>query len=148
VRKRVLKLLKAFYDVTDEHALRVEICSKIVLRMYDEDDSVKDLATKTIEEMWFHSPANLSPQKARRAVPDAASGERSRLLQKVATIMGVSTAFKDRQAPLEDLLGKIMADANDASPIRTRYTEICEALIDGIVDDSDLPGFVGNLLSM
>jgi cohesin loading factor subunit SCC2 len=142
VRKRVLKLLKMFYEATEEHALRVDICSKIVLRMYDEDDSVKDLASKTIEDLWFHTPTNLSPQKPRRATLDTTSSDRTKLLGKVATIMGVSTAFRDRQGPLEDMLTKITSDASEASPIRDTYTRICSALIDGIVDDSDLPGFV------
>jgi cohesin loading factor subunit SCC2 len=58
--------------------------------------------------------------------------------------MGTSANFKDRQSPLEDILHKIMADkdGNEASSLHARYAEICEALIDGLVDASDLPGFV------
>lgn len=63
---------------------------------------------------------------------------------KVAVIMGTSTHFKDRQSPLEDLLHKIVADKEgiEIHTLRACYAEICETLIDGLVDASDLPGFV------
>lgn len=107
--------------------------------MLDEDETVKDLAIKTVEELWFHDsviPNSLS--KVKMASP------KSGLLAKVAVIMGVSANFKDRQSPLEDLLHQIMSDKNasETSDLHARYTEICEALIDGLVDASELPGFV------
>jgi cohesin loading factor subunit SCC2 len=66
------------------------------------------------------------------------------LLLKVAVIMGVSGNFKDRQSPLEEILHRIMIEKEegDASHLRARYVEICDTLIDGLVDASDLPGFV------
>ena len=41
VRKRVVKLLKALYLMTDDLQKKIDICSKIILRMLDEDDTVK-----------------------------------------------------------------------------------------------------------
>lgn len=117
----------------------MDICTRLVLRMLDEDETVKDLAIKTIEELWFHdNAAGVSLQKAQVVSPKAD------LLSKVTVIMGVSSNFKDKQSPLEDLLHQIMSDKNasEKSDLRTRYTEICEALIDGLVDASELPGFV------
>lgn len=104
--------------------------------MVDEDDSVKDLAIKTIEELWFPATA-VTKSKTH-------SKDKGPLLAKVAVIMGVSGNFKDRQSPLEDILHKIISEkeGNDAQTIHTHYTEICETLIDGLVDASDLPGFV------
>ncbi|KAI0350346.1 hypothetical protein OH77DRAFT_1593607 [Trametes cingulata] len=136
VRKRVIKLLKAYYNVTEDRATRIDICTRIVLRMLDEDDTVKDLAIKTIEELWFMSPA--SAPKA-----NGLSQDKSELLTKVAIIMGVAAQFRDRQSPLEDLLHRIMADKeeNDRTALHRRYVEVCETLIDGLVDASDLPGF-------
>lgn len=137
VRKRVIKLLKAYYNVTEERSARVDICTRIVLRMLDEDDTVKDLAIKTIEELWFLAPS--SAPKTSGALHD-----KSEFLTKVAIIMGVAAQFKDRQSPLEDLLHRIMADKeeNDRNALHQRYVEVCETLIDGLVDASDLPGFV------
>ncbi|KAI8994107.1 hypothetical protein BD414DRAFT_481445 [Trametes punicea] len=136
VRKRVIKLLKAYYSVTEERSARIDICTRIVLRMLDEDDTVKDLAIKTIEELWF-----LNPSPATKSVGTAQ--DKSELLMRVAIIMGVAAHFKDRQSPVEDLLHRIMADKdeNERTALHQRYVEVCETLIDGLVDASDLPGF-------
>ena len=114
--------------------------------MLDEDETVKDLAIKTIEELWFPPLPLASALKTRTRVtaPANNSHDKTALLSKVAVIMGTSANFKDRQSPLEDILHKIMADkdGNESSSLDTCYAEICEALIDGLVDASDLPGFV------
>jgi cohesin loading factor subunit SCC2 len=138
VRKRVIKLLKSFYGVVGDTARQVDIASRLVLRMVDEDDTVKDLAIKTIEELWF-PPNSLASSKSK-----SASHDKGPLLSKVAVIMGTSGNFKDRQSPLEDILHKMIRDKNehDAALLHKHYTEVCEILIDGLVDASDLPGFV------
>ncbi|KAA1473731.1 hypothetical protein DENSPDRAFT_882264 [Dentipellis sp. KUC8613] len=144
VRKRVIKLLKSFYSVIDDDRRRIDICTKLVLRMFDEDDTVKDLAVKTIEELWFQNSNMASTHKPRSGGASAAnSGDKTQLLAKVSIIMAVSGNFRDRQSPLEDMLHKIMADKEgpEASSLHARYSEICEALIDGLVDASELPGF-------
>lgn len=112
--------------------------------MLDEDDTVKDLAVKTMEELWFQNPmAPFTSQKTRTAA-QTTPHDKAPLLTKVTIIMGVSANFKDRQSPLEDMLHKIMADkeTSEAAALHARYAEICETLIDGLVDASDLPGFV------
>ncbi|KAF5374102.1 hypothetical protein D9615_008832 [Tricholomella constricta] len=144
VRKRVIKLLKSFYSVTEDTLRRIDITTRIVLRMLDEDETVRDLAIKTIEELWFPTVATLpSAMKSRATAPLANGHDKAALLTKVAVIMGTSANFKDRQSPLEDLLHKIMVEKSgaDATILHARYTEICETLIDGLVDASDLPGF-------
>ncbi|KAF8073449.1 hypothetical protein FPV67DRAFT_1559883 [Lyophyllum atratum] len=142
VRKRVIKLLKSFYSVTEDTTRRIDIATRIVLRMLDEDETVRDLAIKTIEELWFPAAALPSAMKSRTAA-SANAHDKAPLLTKVAVIMGTSANFKDRQSPLEDLLHKLMVEKNgsEATTLHARYTEICETLIDGLVDASDLPGF-------
>lgn len=144
VRKRVIKLLKSFYPVTND-TRRVDIATRLVLRMMDEDDTVKDLAIKTIEELWF--PPVLLPsalKSTRTATAGTNPRDNSALESKVYAIMGTSANFKDRQSPLEDVLHKIMADkeGNEKNSLHARYGEICESLIDGLVDATDRPGFV------
>jgi cohesin loading factor subunit SCC2 len=127
--------------VTSDTNRRIDIGKKLVLRMLDEDDTVKDLAVKMIEELWFQSPTSSSScDRSKGSVPMNDKGS----LLKVAVIMGTSTHFKDRQSPLEDLLHKIIADKEgiEVHTLRACYAEICETLIDGLVDASDLPGFV------
>jgi len=139
----VIKLLKQYYSVTEDLGRRVDICTKLVLRMLDEDDTVKDLAVKTVEELWFQ---NTSQPVSSKGKPPSSSNTRDKtsLLSKVSVIMGVSAYFKDKQSPLEDLLHKIMSSQNPADTpfMHAKYSEICETLIDGLVDASDLPGFV------
>ncbi|KAG2340137.1 hypothetical protein BDR05DRAFT_553803 [Suillus weaverae] len=143
VRKRVIKLLKQCYAGTEDLCRRIDIATKLVLRMLDEDDTVKDLAIKTVEELWFQAASQSGVPKT-RSVPSAGPGQdKGPLLSKVSVIMGVSANFKDRQSPLEDMLNKVIfsQEAASASYLRGTYTEICEVLIDGLVDASDLPGF-------
>ncbi|KAI0290109.1 hypothetical protein B0F90DRAFT_1654815 [Multifurca ochricompacta] len=144
VRKRVIKLLRALYSVGDDIKRRTDICTRLVLRMFDEDDTVKDLSIKTLEELWFPNIVSQPAlQKLRNGgqVPD--QQDKAQLLNKVSVIMSVAANFRDRQSPLEDVLHKIMVskEDNEASQLHARYGEICEALIDGLVDASELPGF-------
>ncbi len=114
--------------------------------MFDEDDTVKDLAIKTLEELWFSSMASQPAlQKLRGGGQGPGLDDKVQLLNKVSVIMGVAANFRDRHSPLEDVLHKIMASKEDteAGQLHARYSEICEALIDGLVDASELPGFVG-----
>jgi cohesin loading factor subunit SCC2 len=129
--------------VTDDNARRVDIATRLVIRMMDEDESVKDLAIKTIEELWF-PPVPLPSAIKSRGSMSSNTQEKSALLSKVAIIMATSANFKDRQSPLEDVLHKIIAEkeGHEGASLHARYTEICETLIDGLVDASDLPGFV------
>ncbi|RXW23420.1 hypothetical protein EST38_g2453 [Candolleomyces aberdarensis] len=140
VRKRVIKLLKSFYGVTDDTQRKIDVSTRLVLRMMDEDDTVKELATKTIEELWFPSAPIASAMKKSG---HQSNQDKSALLTKVSVIMGTSANFKDRQSPLEDILHKIMAEkqGNEAASLHERYTDICETLIEGLVDATDLPGF-------
>ncbi|TFK39055.1 hypothetical protein BDQ12DRAFT_682942 [Crucibulum laeve] len=143
VRKRVIKLLKSFYNVTSDNSRRVDIMTRLVLRMLDEDDTVKELAIKTIEDLWFPALPLPSAMKPKLGMPVANPLDKDSLQSKVAVIMGTSANFKDRQSPLEDVLHKIMAEkeGSEATSLHTRYAEICGTLIDGLVDASDLPGF-------
>ncbi|KAF7422876.1 Sister chromatid cohesion protein 2 [Pleurotus ostreatus] len=141
VRKRVIKLLKAFYGATEDIPRRIDIATRLVLRNFDEDDTVKDLAVKSIEELWFQNP--LPPSALKKGGSSHNASTKAPLLNRVSVVMGVAANFRDRQSPLEDTLHRIVADKQDseAASLHAHYSEICEALIDGLVDDSDLPGF-------
>lgn len=105
------------------------------MRWFDEDSSIKELAVKTLEELWFHDTSTTG-QKRERSKGEASST--------VAVIMGVLASFGERQSPLEDILHKMMLEKqeSDIAFLRSRYIEICDTLIDGLVDASDVPGFV------
>ncbi|KAF8648994.1 hypothetical protein AX16_006108 [Volvariella volvacea WC 439] len=148
VRKRVIKLLKSYYTVTDSTTHRIDISTRMVLRMLDEDDTVKDLAVKNLEELWFPNMTtgpNTATTRHRggQLASVTQSDDKMGLQGKVAVIMGTAANFKDRQSPLEEMLRKIIFEKSEAevAALHARYEEICETLIDGLVDASDLPGF-------
>ncbi len=41
VRRRVVKLLKSLYLVVNDEGVQVEICRKLIWRVFDEDDGIK-----------------------------------------------------------------------------------------------------------
>lgn len=116
------------------------------MRMFDEDDTVKDLAVKTVEELWF-TPSMLNVVKPKQPLASPSKPrEDSDYTSKAVVIMAVCAHFKDRQSPLEDILHKIMS-AKDSGDVSICYSKICEKLIDGLLDPSDVPGFVSALAS-
>jgi hypothetical protein len=90
-------------------------------------------------------PSQVVPSEGKSASSSGAQNE-TKLLSKVSVLMGVSAYFKGKQFSLEDVLHKIISSQNgvDTSFIHAvrKYSEICETLIDGLVDASDFPGFV------
>ena len=134
----MIKLLKSFYEASDDTGHCVDICTKLTMRWFDEDPSIKELAVKTLEELWFHAPSVTGPKRER---------SKAEVTSTVAVIMGVLVGFRERQSPLEDILHKMMLEKqeSDVALLRSSYVEICDTLIDGLVDASDVPGFVSPL---
>lgn len=68
----------------------------------------KDLAMKTIEDIWFGGEhlQEVPPRLNGRSVASPVH-EKGQLIGKVSIIMGVSSQFRDRQSPLEELLHKV-----------------------------------------
>ncbi|CAE6465375.1 unnamed protein product [Rhizoctonia solani] len=142
VRKRVIKLLKNLYGLTDNHQRRVDICTKLVLRLFDEDDGIKDLAISTIEELWFSDAAESSSGK-RTTGRETGASTSGYMTSKISVIMGVNANFRDRHSPLEDMLHEIISRKNDkdSSAIVQQYVDVCDALTDSLVDAQEIPGF-------
>ncbi|KAG9095820.1 Sister chromatid cohesion protein 2 [Ceratobasidium sp. UAMH 11750] len=142
VRKRVIKLLKSLYSLTDNVARRVDICTKLVLRMLDEDDGIKDLSISSIEELWF-SDGNETNTNRRGTARENGANSSAYMTNKISVIMGVNANFRDRHSPLEDMLHEIIARKGDkdAGSIVQRYVDVCDALTDTLVDAQEIPGF-------
>ena len=131
----MIKLLKSFYEVSEDADHRIDICTKLTMRWFDEDPSVKELAVKTLEELWFHEPSTTNHRRERNKTEASST---------ISVIMGVLAGFRERQSTMEDILHKMMLEKQepDIAFLRSRYVEICDTLIDGLVDASDVPGFV------
>ncbi|KAG8738993.1 Sister chromatid cohesion protein 2 [Ceratobasidium sp. 414] len=142
VRKRVIKLLKSLYNLTDNVTRRVDICTKLVLRMLDEDDGIKDLSISSIEELWF-SDGNETNTNRRGTTRENGGNSSGYMTNKISVIMGVNANFRDRHSPLEDMLHEIITRKGDkdAGPIVQRYIDVCDALTDTLVDAQEIPGF-------
>ncbi|KAK3829419.1 MAG: sister chromatid cohesion C-terminus-domain-containing protein [Benniella sp.] len=53
VRKRVVRLLRDLYFKVDGVSIRSDIAQRLLLRVYDEEVTVKDLATKSVADIWL-----------------------------------------------------------------------------------------------
>lgn len=53
MRKRVLRLLKDMFHKADDPEMCNDISQKLLLRVYDDEHTVKDLAIKSVSEVWF-----------------------------------------------------------------------------------------------
>ncbi|KAG9034044.1 Sister chromatid cohesion protein 2 [Tulasnella sp. JGI-2019a] len=151
VRKRIIKLLKSLYETGGGGRPRqIDICTKLVTRMSDDDDSVKTLAIKTLEELWLSASSDARSASTvdtqNHIEPHAKSAPEERANSIAFVIMGVAANFGDRQSPLEDLFHQIASskDGKESSIVFTRYQDICDALISSLVDQSE-SGF--NLVS-
>ncbi|KAH7103288.1 hypothetical protein BKA62DRAFT_696412 [Auriculariales sp. MPI-PUGE-AT-0066] len=138
VRKRVIKLIKALYPLSDSVSRQADISTRLVLRQLDEDDTVKELATKTIEDLWFGDTDPLQKAKSPQE-------QRTALLNKANVVMQVTRAFGDRHNALEDMLHRICNEREgkekDTAELKARYAAICDVLIEGLVDPQDFPNF-------
>ncbi|BGP51653.1 Sister chromatid cohesion protein 2 [Rhodotorula kratochvilovae] len=126
VRRRVIKLLRVLYGVVREEEHKVDISRKLVYRVLDEDDGIKELAVETIEEIWFGPPPKGAAQEA-----DAS------LAQLASIITQTAGVFKDRPPPVDEALRLIMAKHAEkgTQPPLDRLRVIMESLIDGLVED-------------
>lgn len=63
---------------------------------------------KTVEDIWFgESHLQDGSHKVNGRSVSSPLNEKSQLISKVSVIMGVSSQFRDRQSPLEELLHKV-----------------------------------------
>ncbi|KAF9190052.1 Sister chromatid cohesion protein 2 [Haplosporangium sp. Z 767] len=53
VRKRVLRLLKDMFHKADSPVMRNDISQKLLLRVNDDETTVRELAIKSVSDVWF-----------------------------------------------------------------------------------------------
>ncbi|KAF8333610.1 uncharacterized protein EI90DRAFT_2994571 [Cantharellus anzutake] len=137
VRKRVIKLLRNMYFVEASLERRINICYRLIMRALDEDETVKDLSIKTISELWFGGQEVLN-------APSGGNSSIYSLNTKVTVVMSVCTKFSSGlHSPLEIILTQLTKDAEGTSesPVLSQFSQICDLLIDALVDANLIPGF-------
>lgn len=145
VRKRVIKLLKGIYAVVEDQAARIEICRRLVGRVNDEDDGVKDLAAAAVEELWFSAkfvPKRSSGEAQREASP----AEKRETASKAAVLVAVAGSFREKPSPLEELVRLIISrnkiarttkKQDGSTPFAANLKTLVEALVDALVDETE-----------
>ncbi|EJT46679.1 IDN3-B protein [Trichosporon asahii var. asahii CBS 2479] len=117
VRKRVVKLLRDMFNVTNNDEVKTNICCKLIEATNDEDDGVKDLAVKSLTEILC-PPSNFDPAQAAALLVDV---------------------IKDYRGKDESL--KAALEAVGANGQTQRYAEIIDSLISRMVDATEQSEF-------
>lgn len=140
VRRRVVKLLKVLYTTLPEEQHQIAISTKLVWRITDEDDGIKELAVDALEDLWFSQP--LLPAR------ESASEGKSGIAHLASVIMSVSGADQTRPPPVDEILRAIIAkhlEKGTKAPLE-RLRQVTESLIDGLVEDDESLVSLENLL--
>ncbi|KPV73441.1 uncharacterized protein RHOBADRAFT_55179 [Rhodotorula graminis WP1] len=126
VRRRVIKLLRVLYHVVASEEHKVDISRKLVYRVLDEDDGIKDLAIDALEDIWFSTPSK-----------NVAKDSIDSLAQLASIITQTAGVFKDRPPPVDEALRLIMSKHAEkgTEPPLERLKLVMESLIDGLVED-------------
>ena len=158
----MIKLLKTLFDISADLERRSDICLRLVLRMLDEDETVKvclvnelrfqftheiqDLAVRCLEELWFSdSKEDAARWRMNQNGPITAYDVKAAFSMKISVIMSTTYKLRDRQL-MEDLLHDIVKPkpGKDIAIIQERYSTINDAFIDSLVDGSELPEHVSS----
>ncbi|KAJ2720391.1 Sister chromatid cohesion protein 2 [Coemansia sp. Benny D115] len=113
VRKRVLKILRDIYVSSSDLSQLVDIGVRMLQRTGDDERSIRELATKTLHELWFTSQDHTVIEDEDGA-RDATSGNvfnllspesQREMLKRVRVMTGVMEASRSRE--MSDLMAEI-----------------------------------------
>lgn len=160
MRKRVLRLLKDMFHKADDLEMRNDISQKLLLRVYDDETTVKVLAIKSVSEVWF------SPFVNATGVPHEVRGDHIDGSNPVAPVTPSQRRdVSKRSRNLIDMVGKLSIPQADAfgsviqwllnkerrtdefNPLdpRQAFSRTCAVIVDCLVDliqtlqDEDAP---------
>ncbi|KAJ3150510.1 Sister chromatid cohesion protein 2 [Geranomyces michiganensis] len=151
VRKRVVRLFKDIYPMVSaapgpaHRAIAVDIPAKLMLRLTDEEDTVKDLAFKALQEFWLSPFAGaaydpvalgagdsdaLQKDQAWGALPSAVRNAiRDRAMIMVAAVAHLKTA--------PDAFAGFLERSRDAAGKATRLEllSVCRSLMECLMEE-------------
>ncbi|OAQ23723.1 hypothetical protein K457DRAFT_142489 [Linnemannia elongata AG-77] len=160
VRKRVLRLLKDMFHKADDPEMCNDISQKLLLRVYDDERTVKDLAIKSVSEVWF-SPFVNATSVSHEGRGDHADGpnhvapvtpsQRRDISKRSRTLIDMVGKLSIPQAEafgsvIQWLLNKERrTDEFNLSDPRQAFSRTCAVIVDCLVDliqtlqDEDAP---------
>ncbi|KAJ2891180.1 Sister chromatid cohesion protein 2, partial [Coemansia aciculifera] len=134
VRRRVIRILKDIYLLSSDQAQLVDIGIRLLQRTNDDERSIRELALKTLQELWFTHEEHMQAceEEEQQQQPMEVSGnmfntlspEIQRLtLKRVQVMTGVSEAARSRE------LGDLMAGLFEHVTTATTKAEAENAML-------------------
>ena len=109
VRKRVVRLLKALYELLPQDQVKVEICRRLVWRVRDEDEGIRELVVDTLEELWFAPAKALARSASLKDERDSTPGlSASRLAGVLLGVIGGDKGEKGRPPPVPPPVDEVL----------------------------------------
>ncbi|KAF9100563.1 Sister chromatid cohesion protein 2 [Mortierella sp. GBA35] len=146
VRKRVLRLLKDMFHIADDPEMRNDISQKLLLRVYDDETTVKDLAIKSVSEVWF-SPFIKATSEGRgdhaessNAVGPVTPSQKRDVSKRAKTLIDMVGKLSIPQAEafgsvIQWLLNKERGNGTyNLSDPRQTFSRTCAVIVDCLVD--------------
>lgn len=143
VKKRSLKMLKDIYLRNDNLTMRTRIAEALVHRISDVEETVVELARQILEEIWFTPLYGMS-----RSGSDALQLKLN-LRQLAALLIALVQQSEAVFQVLQNLLVEVMSPKSKAAAANVKVCkDIVLALVDAIIDDTDLPNKPGRSATM
>ncbi|ODV76694.1 ARM repeat-containing protein [Suhomyces tanzawaensis NRRL Y-17324] len=126
VRKRVIRLSKEMYINSHSKQVRVNIASKLLMRLADEDDAIQELAKSYLLDVWFVS---LEKEKAvqNKPVASASAMKRGEVMVEIVTAGG-KTVQSFENFLVDDVL------SNNRDLIKGSLSLIVDSVLDSIIE--------------
>ncbi|KAI8326052.1 hypothetical protein GQ54DRAFT_336897 [Martensiomyces pterosporus] len=121
VRKRVMRILKSIYIQSSDQEQLVDIGVRLLQRTSDEERSIRELATKTLQELWFTMSSEDGAAEDRPVVEstvnvfNALSPDAQRqMMKRVRVMTGVMEAVRSRE--LSELMATLFGYVTTEAP--------------------------------
>ncbi|KAG0201126.1 Sister chromatid cohesion protein 2 [Mortierella sp. GBA30] len=148
VRKRVLRLLKDMFHKVDS-AVRNDISKKLLLRVNDDETTVKNLAIRSVSDVWLgpfiqatgvSQGRNDDPAESQGSTSTVTSSQKRDVSQRARTLVGMIGQLSQSQdeafeSVIQHLLKKERGDGPFSfSTPSQEFTRTCVVIVDTLVD--------------
>ncbi|KAJ2874882.1 Sister chromatid cohesion protein 2 [Coemansia aciculifera] len=131
VRRRVIRILKDIYLLSGDHAQLVDIGIRLLQRTNDDERSIRELAVKTLQELWFTHEEHVhacdeeeSPMETSGNMFNMLSPEvQQQMLKRVQVMTGVTDFARSRE------IGDLMAGLFEHVTTATTKIEAESAMV-------------------
>lgn len=149
VRKRTMRLLKDIHDSCSDNLMQVEAALEIVQCVFDEEESLRDLAVDSTAQMWFEmmpsgarSPSRQQTKAACRNEQDEQDeqddegwkgAERGRAQKRLCNIVQVADRLRVKPSPVEEVL-RLIVKRRQGGELQSQMGQLIHLTLDNIFD--------------